>query len=181
MRYVLEYYAPDLRSQPLSAPITADREGSPVFVLASFQGNKAFFNQTNKAVGQLTLLPHARAALQDTADARLGVPMSSRPWDVRLRRVTWEPVPATWSVRRRVRLLILLGVPAAVWYFGWLLNPDRVGTPYLYGILIAAELFNLMQALGFWWTCLQRAGAGEARAEPAGGRRRVHPGLQGAA
>jgi len=26
--------------------------------------------------------------------------MSSRPWDVRLRRVTWEPVPK-WSVRRR--------------------------------------------------------------------------------
>jgi len=78
--------------------------------------------------------------------------MSSRPWDVRLRRVTWQPVPSTFSVRRRVRLLILLGIPAAVWYFGWLLNPDRVGTPYLYGILIAAELFNLTQALGFWWT-----------------------------
>jgi cellulose synthase (UDP-forming) len=78
--------------------------------------------------------------------------VSSRPWDVRLRRVTWEPVPRTWSVRRRVRILILLGIPCAVWYFGWLLNPDRVGTPYLYGILIAAELFNLMQALGFWWT-----------------------------
>ena len=77
--------------------------------------------------------------------------MSTRPWDVRLRRVTWEPVPS-WSVRRRVRLLILPGLPFAVWYFGWLLNPDRVGTPYLYGILIAAELFNLMQALGFWWT-----------------------------
>ena len=54
MRYVLEYYAPELRGQPLSAPITAGREGSPVFVLASFQGNKAFFNQTNKTVGQLT-------------------------------------------------------------------------------------------------------------------------------
>ena len=54
MRYVLEYYAPNLRGQPLSAPITAEREGSPVFVLASFQGNKAFFNQTNRAVGQLT-------------------------------------------------------------------------------------------------------------------------------
>ena len=25
-----------------------------MFVLASFQSNKAFFNQTNKAVGQLT-------------------------------------------------------------------------------------------------------------------------------
>jgi cellulose synthase (UDP-forming) len=79
--------------------------------------------------------------------------MSSRPWDVRLRRVTWQPVPSTFSVRRRVRILILLGIPFAVWYFGWLLNPDRIGTPYLYGILIAAELFNLTQALGFWWTC----------------------------
>ena len=38
-----------------------------------------------------------------------------------------------------------------MWYFAWLLNPDRVGTPYLYGILIAAELFNLMQALSEPW------------------------------
>jgi len=53
MRYVLEYYAPELRSQPLSARVSAQREGSPVFVLASFQDNKAFFNETNKAVGQL--------------------------------------------------------------------------------------------------------------------------------
>jgi len=79
--------------------------------------------------------------------------MSSRPWDVRLRRIEWEPVPKAVSVRTRVRILTVLGLPFAVWYFGWLLNPDRVGTPYLYGILIAAELFNLMQALGFWWTC----------------------------
>jgi uncharacterized membrane protein len=54
MRYVLEYYAPNLRSQPLSKPITAATEGSPVFVLASFQNNKAFFDETNKVVGQLT-------------------------------------------------------------------------------------------------------------------------------
>ena len=54
MRYVLEYYAPNLRRQPLSQAVSARREGSPVFVLASFQSNKAFFNQTNKAVGQLT-------------------------------------------------------------------------------------------------------------------------------
>ena len=54
MRYVLEYYAPDLRSQPLSLAVTAQKEGSPVFVLASFQSNKAFFNETNKVVGQLT-------------------------------------------------------------------------------------------------------------------------------
>jgi uncharacterized membrane protein len=54
MRYVLEYYAPDLRRQPLSLPVSAQREGSPVFVLASFQSNKAFFDQTNRVVGQLT-------------------------------------------------------------------------------------------------------------------------------
>jgi cellulose synthase (UDP-forming) len=79
--------------------------------------------------------------------------MSSRPWDVRLRRVEWQPVPTTISVRTRVRIMILIGLPLAAWYFGWLLNPTRIGTPYLYGLLIAAELFNLTQAMGFWWTC----------------------------
>jgi uncharacterized membrane protein len=54
MRYVLEYYAPKLRSQALSQTLSARAEGSPVFVLASFQNNKLFFDQTNKAVGQLT-------------------------------------------------------------------------------------------------------------------------------
>jgi hypothetical protein len=54
MKYVLEYYAPGVRRQALTKPISAGREASPVFVLASFQTNKAFFNQTNKVVGQLT-------------------------------------------------------------------------------------------------------------------------------
>ncbi|HSO98159.1 MAG TPA: hypothetical protein VLP43_04345, partial [Solirubrobacteraceae bacterium] len=53
MRYVLDYYAPGLRGQPLSARVSAGREGSPVFVLASFQNNQTFFKQTNRAVGQL--------------------------------------------------------------------------------------------------------------------------------
>lgn len=54
LRYVLEYYAPQLRTQPLSVPVTAAREGSPIFVLASFQSNQSFFKQTNTAVGRLT-------------------------------------------------------------------------------------------------------------------------------
>jgi uncharacterized membrane protein len=53
MKYVLEYYAPGIRRQALTRPISAGREASPVFVLASFQSNKAFFNTTNKVVGQL--------------------------------------------------------------------------------------------------------------------------------
>src|SRR3954469_10238314 len=79
--------------------------------------------------------------------------MSAQPWDVRLRKVTWEAVPSGFSVRKRVRLLVIVGIPLVVWYFGWLLQPDRVGTPYLYAILMVAEIFNLTQALGFWWTC----------------------------
>ena len=41
----------------------------------------------------------------------------------------------------------------AGWYFEWLLRAGRVGNPVLYGLLVAAELFNLVQAAGFWWTC----------------------------
>ena len=79
--------------------------------------------------------------------------MSTRPWDVRLRKLTWEPMPLSVSVRTRVRIMAALGLPAAAWYFVWLLNPDRIGDPTLYVVLIVAELFNFSQALGFWWTC----------------------------
>ena len=68
--------------------------------------------------------------------------------------------PATWDAaapdrRRRVaaRLLLVALVPLALFYFGWLLAPERVGQPVLYTLLLAAELFNLAQAIGFWWTC----------------------------
>ena len=54
---------------------------------------------------------------------------------------------------RKVRLLILANIVAGVWYFGWLLEPGRAGNPWLYGVLIVAELFNVVQAAGFWWTC----------------------------
>ena len=53
MRYVMEYYAPQLRSRPLRDGAPARREGSEVVVLASFQDNGQFFDRTNKLVGQL--------------------------------------------------------------------------------------------------------------------------------
>lgn len=53
MRYVLEYYAPHLRSRPLKLGVPSRSLGSPVFVLASFLDNKLYFNRTNKVVGQL--------------------------------------------------------------------------------------------------------------------------------
>ncbi|MDA8391268.1 MAG: glycosyltransferase [Actinomycetota bacterium] len=68
--------------------------------------------------------------------------------------------PPDWSVRDRLeirwrlRLLIAVDLVVSVWYFGWLLQPSRVGNPLLYGLLIGAELFNFLQALGFWWTAV---------------------------
>lgn len=53
----------------------------------------------------------------------------------------------------RARLLLFLFLPLAAFYFLWLLRPERIGQPVLYGILVVAELFNVTQALGFWWTC----------------------------
>ncbi|TIC84413.1 glycosyltransferase [Nocardioides sp. GY 10127] len=53
-----------------------------------------------------------------------------------------------------VRLLVAAAATSAVWYFGWLLVPGRVGNPWLYGLLLVAEVFNLVQAVGFWWTLL---------------------------
>ena len=53
MKYVLEYYAPNIRSRPLSKGVPKRREGSPVFVFASFQDNQQFFDRTNKVVGEM--------------------------------------------------------------------------------------------------------------------------------
>ena len=57
------------------------------------------------------------------------------------------------TVDRRLRVLVPLSVLLSLWYFVWLLRPERVGNPVLYGLLVAAEVFNLFQAIGFWWTC----------------------------
>jgi uncharacterized membrane protein len=53
MRYVLDYYAPELRRRPLRLGTPRRRAGSPVFVLASFQDNGQFFDRTNRVVGKL--------------------------------------------------------------------------------------------------------------------------------
>jgi cellulose synthase (UDP-forming) len=73
--------------------------------------------------------------------------------DTRLRRPVWTPAAPDRVRRRWIRLLLVAAVPLALFYFAWLLHPERVGQPVLYGLLIAAELFNAAQALGFWWTC----------------------------
>lgn len=64
---------------------------------------------------------------------------------------TWDPNEPT-TLRRRGIVLGSFGAVAAAWYIGWLIQPVRVGTWWLYFPLIAAEVFNMTQAVGFWWT-----------------------------
>lgn len=104
--------------------------------------------------------------------ARLGVPRipdtpaepAGRPdEDPRLAPPIWPSTAAFFGTRLRLRFLTVLNVAVAVWYFGWLLQPGRVGSPVLYGLLLGVELFNLVQAAGFWWT----VGALRSRPRPA--------------
>lgn len=88
-------------------------------------------------------------------DARLGTP-------------AWQPYRASRREVAVFRLLAGCAVAAALWYFGWLLQPERIGNPVLYGLLVLAEVFNLVQALGFWWTCASRPPAAAAPARRTG-------------
>jgi len=94
--------------------------------------------------------------------------MSAGMYDVRLRRPLWDPLPSGMSVRRRVSLLAVMGLPFIAWYLSWLLDPDRIGQPVLYVLLILAEALNIVQAVGFWWTC-----ANERVREPKAPQRQV--------
>jgi cellulose synthase (UDP-forming) len=76
--------------------------------------------------------------------------------DPRLAPPSWQPGQVTRAGSWSIRVLIAVCATAAVWYFAWLLQPGRVGDPVLYGLLVLAELFNLVQAIGFWWTCASR-------------------------
>lgn len=73
--------------------------------------------------------------------------------DPRLLLPTWSAASPGRGHRIRMRLLIAVCGPLAALYFVWLLSPERIGNPWLYGLLVGAELFNLVQAAGFWWTC----------------------------
>lgn len=82
--------------------------------------------------------------------------------DTRLRPADWSAAAPSGGRRRAVRLLIAAVVPLMLFYFAWLLRPERVGHPALYGLLLAAEVFNAAQACGFWWTCLRQRRARRA-------------------
>ncbi|MGZ4232093.1 MAG: glycosyl hydrolase family 8 [Solirubrobacteraceae bacterium] len=76
----------------------------------------------------------------------------ARTADPRLQPVNWR-MPSQRSARTRAVVMAGVCLPLAIWYLAWLLQGQRVGDHVLFGLLIAAEAFNLFQAIGFWWTC----------------------------
>jgi cellulose synthase (UDP-forming) len=87
--------------------------------------------------------------------------------DPRLQAPAWDAADPGRTVRVKATAIALASTVALVLYFSWLLRPGRVGNPVLFSVLVVAELFNVLQALGFWWTCLTR---GPRRRTPVGGR-----------
>ena len=73
--------------------------------------------------------------------------------DARLARPDWDASEPGTTQRVRSMAVALVGTMAALAYLLWLVQPERVGNPILFGVLLVAELFNVTQALGFWWTC----------------------------
>jgi cellulose synthase (UDP-forming) len=52
--------------------------------------------------------------------------------------------------------VVVVDLALATWYFSWLLSPRQMGTKWVYAVLVGAELFNLVQAVGLWWTVCPR-------------------------
>jgi cellulose synthase (UDP-forming) len=51
-----------------------------------------------------------------------------------------------------MRVVLVLNVALAIRYLRWLLEPGRSANIALYALLVGAELFNMIQGMGFWWT-----------------------------
>ena len=88
--------------------------------------------------------------------------------------------PVRTNRPRLLTWLIVVNVILGIWYFTWLLSPAHAGTPWVYGLLVIVELFNLVQAAGFWWTVRSRPTAPKPfiRPTPQPASRRTDPDVQ---
>jgi cellulose synthase (UDP-forming) len=89
--------------------------------------------------------------------------------------VSAAAVPVSSTSRTRVasqrvmRGLVVAGVVSTVWWLIWLADLSHAGNRPLYGLLMAAQLFSVIQVLGYWH-CIWHRRAPEAppASDPAG-------------
>ncbi len=60
------------------------------------------------------------------------------------------PRRAAVASPRVMRGLVVAGVLSAGWWLIWLADWSHAGNPPLYGLLMAAQLFSVIQVLGYW-------------------------------
>lgn len=48
--------------------------------------------------------------------------------------------------------LLTINIVVALIYFSWWLNPNHIGNPILYSLLLLGEIYHLFMALSFWFT-----------------------------
>jgi cellulose synthase (UDP-forming) len=77
------------------------------------------------------------------------------PSDPRLAAPTWSAAPPPLGTRVRILGVGVAGTVAVALYASWLLRPERIGDPLLFAVLVLAETFNIVHAVGFWWTCIR--------------------------
>src|SRR3954451_24650644 len=70
----------------------------------------------------------------------------------RIEEVSELAPPAPGLPSRRLKLLLLVAPVAAVVYATWWIVAGPIGTPVVFALLAAAEMFSILQLLGFWWT-----------------------------
>ena len=80
------------------------------------------------------------------------------------------PARRTGAASQRVmRGLVVAGVLSVGWWLMWLADWSHAGNPPLYGLLMAAQLFSVIQVLGYWH-CIwhRRAPQAPPPSDPAG-------------
>ncbi len=153
LRDVITYYAPDIPKFDATGDLEIDTPGSRDRSRELLRGRRDVRTDRNRARSSPPERPLDRLQGAVLERPGLGPPMTV---DSRLEASRWA-ARVTPARRRQLRWLIPLNVLLAGWYFGWLLQPQRIGNPYVYTLLVVAELFNLVQALGYWWTMHPRS------------------------
>ena len=143
-------------------------DGTVVLVAHAMTGDAAEAWTARHASAELARLPMAvpaptvrRVAVDAESESHPGQAaerMAADAGRLEQRRDAWRRRRAT------VRTLVGLNLLGMAWWAVWLFDLRHAATGWLYGLLVAAEAFNLTQVLGYWYTAWHAAAPDESHA-----------------